>query len=308
MKKIILLTLFLFSTSLYAQETVTLYITDGNDDAYQLFRYPTWENPTGEMFVDAEKLFVGYTYPPEVYYMIGLRYLSVPIPPGSTIESAYIQFYSYEASDDTTGISIFCEKNASPLPFTSVEYNISDRERTSNYEFWVASEWEAFIPGPNQRTHNIRDIVQKVVDMEDWVENNPMVFLVMGTTPTFGEDYPKAACSWEFGGEFYAPVLEITYTAPASVEEAELARAMNIFPNPMTNKFTLSFTELLEGEYNISIFDLHGRKIHEMNTGFLSDGDYKFDLSAAVLNMQTGIYLLTVHGSQGDISRKIIVR
>ncbi|RLD59596.1 MAG: hypothetical protein DRI97_00700 [Bacteroidetes bacterium] len=311
MKKVFLLALFLFSSSLYAQETVTLFITDGNDDAYQLYRHPTWENPTGEMFVDAEKLFVGYSFPVGemgISYHIGLRYQSVPIPQGSTIESTYIQFYSFEANDDTTGIIIYCEKNPDPLPFTGVEYNISDRETTNHDEFWVASEWQPFIPGPNQLTHNIRDIVQEVVDLETWVKNNPIVFLVKGTNPAFGEDYPKAACSWEYGGEFYAPVLTITYTAPASVEEEDLAKALSIFPNPVTDKFTLSFIDLKQGKYEISLYDLHGRIIHEINTGNLTYGNHQFDFSAAALNMQTGIYLIRVHCSQGDISRKIVVR
>jgi len=133
MKKFLLLVFFLSFGSLFAQETVTLYILDGNDDAYQLWRHPSWENPTGEMFVDAEKLFVGHSFPVgqfAIMYHIGLRYLSVPIPHGSTIESAFIQFYSYEANDDTTGIMVYCERNPNPLPFTSVEYNISDRETT----------------------------------------------------------------------------------------------------------------------------------------------------------------------------------
>jgi len=305
MKRLLLLLIWFSFGSLYAQETVTLYILDGNDDAYQMFAWESW-GATGEMFIDSEKLFVGFTWPPDREYYIGLRYQNVLIPQGSTIESAYVQFYSYEANDDTTNIRVFCEKNANPLAFTSTDYNISDRQRTSHYEFWVASEWEPFLPGLNQRTHDIKSVFQEVVELEDWVANNPIVVLFLGSQGS--GNYPKAACSWEYGMEFYAPVLEITYTPPASVDEAELAKSMKIFPNPVSDKFTLSFTDLMEGEYDISIFDLQGRKTHEMNTGRLTSGDYEFELSARELNMHTGIYLMRVYGSQGEISRKIIVR
>lgn len=308
MKKLLILIFCISYGLLSAQETVDLYIVDGNDDAYQLFRFPGWENPTGEMFVEAEKLFVGYTWNPAIYYSIGLRYQSVPIPPGSTIESAYIQFYSFDANDDTTGIRIYCQRDPNPLPFTSVAYNITDREKTIHDELWVASEWQAFIPGPNQRTHNVWDIVQEVVDMEGWEENNPMVFLIKGTTPGFGEDYPKAACSWEFGGEFYAPVLTITFTAPAAVDEQELAQALNIFPNPVSDIFTISLEELKEGNYNISLFDINGSKVLELNRGHLLPGDHQFRFSADDLNLNQGIYLLSLNSENVGISRKIIVR
>lgn len=303
--------LFLFGISfsfLSAQETIDLYILDGNDDAYQLYRDPAWENPTGEMFVDAMNLFMGHSWDPVMYYQIGLRYQSVPIPPGSTIESAYIQFYSFEANNDTTGIRVYCERNVNPLPFTGVDYNISDRERTNHNEYWVASEWQAFIPGPNQRTHNILDIVQEIIDLDDWTENNPMVFLFKGTNPGFGEVYPKAACSWEFGGEFYAPVLTITFTAPAGLDEEQLAKFLQVFPNPVSDKFTISFEELKEGVYDISLFDLQGKQLHKIYDGWLSQGDHHFELSVADMNILQGIYLLNIRGNNHVVNRKIIIQ
>ncbi len=311
MKKFLLLVFFLSFGSLFAQETVTLYILDGNDDAYQLWRHPSWENPTGEMFVDAEKLFVGHSFPVgqfAIMYHIGLRYLSVPIPHGSTIVSAFIQFYSYEANDDTTGIMVYCERNPNPLPFTSVEYNISDRETTYHDEFWVAAEWQAFIPGPNQRTHDIKDIVQEVVDLETWVKNNPMVFLFKGTNPAFGEIYPKAACSWEYMGDMYAPVLTVIYNEPALIEEIDAAGAMNIFPNPVLNTFTVSFTELQAGHYEICMYDLTGQQACKVHEGKLEHGDHEFSLLATELNLQPGVYFVSLRGETGNMVRKIVVK
>jgi len=305
MKKLLLLILCACFGFIQAQETVTLYILDGNDDAYQHFSN-TVTAQEGTMFVSNEWLSMGQSYDPHRLMRIGLRYRSVPIPAGSTIESAYVQFTSYlEENDQDIVIWIRGEKNPNPLPFNSEDYNISDRLKTTASEVWGVAEWQSLIPGPNQKTHNIKRVVQELVDMEGWEENNNMVLLFHGAN---SGNLPKKACSWEFGGEFYSPVLEITYTAPASVEEAEIANALSIFPNPITDRFTISFTELMEGEYDISVFDLQGRKVHEMNTSILVSGDYQYDLSATELNMQTGVYLIRVHASQGEISRKVIVR
>ncbi len=306
MKKLLVLLVCILFGIMQAQETITLYITDGNDDAYQLYRDPAWEDPTGEMFVEAENLFVGYTFPPAMYYHIGLRYQSVPIAPGSTIESAYIQFYAFEANDDTTGIRVRCELDPNPLPFSGVEYNISDRLTTNRSEFWAASEWQAFIPGPNQRTHDIRDVVQEVIDMEGWLKNNAMVFFFKGTNPGFGEDYPKAACSWEFGGEFYAPILTITYTEPAAVDEFGLDKSLKIFPNPVSENVNISFDDIQEGNYTFSIFDLQGKQLNQIYDGWLSRGKHHFESSAADLKVSKGVYLLCIRRGNHTVCRKII--
>lgn len=307
MKKLLLL-LCLSIGFLNAQETITLYITDGNDDAYQLWRDPSWSNPTGEMFVDADKLFVGHSWDPVMYYQIGLRYESVPIPPKSEIQSVYIQFYSFEANNDTTGIRVYCERNANPLPFTSTDYNISDREKTNHNEYWVASEWQAFIPGPNQRTHNIRGIVQEVVDMDGWIENNSLVLLFKGTNPGFGEDYPKAACSWEFGGEFYAPVLTITYIPPTSINEYLFAKEISIYPNPVNNNFKVSCKELKKGKYNFCLYTIQGQRIHVIHDGYLKSGNYEFNLSKDALQLKAGVYFLIIESEKHSFSGKIIIQ
>jgi len=135
-----------------------------------------------------------------------------------------------------------------------------------------------------------------------------MVFRFHGSSPAYGEDYPKAACSWEFGGEFYAPVLEITYIPPAYVDEAELAKSMKIFPNPVTDKFTLSFKELEEGEYSISLFDLNGRQACHLYDGILAKGDHILEFSAADMSMKKGVYLLFIRGEVHNVSRKIILQ
>ncbi len=304
MKKLLIL-IFCFSFGfINAQQTVEIPIINGNDDACQNLN--TDFTHIGTMFVDTIALVMGHTYEPEFYYYVGLRYQSVPIPPGSTIESAYIQFTPLEANEETHIIWIFCEENANPDEFTNEEFNISDREKFFKNEQWGVSEWEAWASNANSRTHDLKSIVQDVIDLEDWQMNNPIVFLLYGTT-TNGAQFPKTAISYEYGAEWYAPLLTITFTAPAGVDEQDLAKALNIFPNPVSEKFTISFEELKEGEYDISIYDLQGKQLHNIHDGWLYQGDHHFELSALDMNMPQGIYLLSISGNKHIVTRKIIV-
>ena len=308
MKKLLLAILCAGIVFAQAQETITCYVENGNDDAYQLYCNTSGQPPTGEMFVDQDGLFMGYTSDPTRYYLTGVRYSSVPVPQGSTIVEAYIQFTSLSANEGQHDVTVCIERDLNPEPFTTEDYNISDRIAWPSYATWSIAEWQHFESGPNQRTYDIKNPLQSMINREEWVKGNPMVFFFDGNYPSHGEIYPKHACAWEYAGDFYAPILTITFTAPASVEELNLAKAMNIFPNPVMDKFCISFTEILKGNYEISISDLKGKKVCTMNTGHLISGDYQFDFSAEDMNLKSGVYLINVKGSKQETSRKIIIR
>jgi hypothetical protein len=144
--------------------------------------------------------------------------------------------------------------------------------------------------------------------MEGWEKNNPIVFIFRGNFPTQGEQFPKIACSYEYGSEFYAPILTITFIEPAGIDDQELAKALNIFPNPVSDKFTVSFTDAKDGEYNICLYNLQGKKVSQIYDGKLTNGDHKFEQSAIDLNLQAGVYLLSIRGNQHDASRKVIIQ
>jgi hypothetical protein len=304
MKKTLTL-FFCFSFGLInAQQTIEIPIIDGNDDAYQQWNHIGTN--VGTMFMGTESLIMGFTPEPHMFYYLGLRYQSVPIPPGSTIESAFIQFSPYEPSEETIVIHIYCENNPNPLAFTSEDYNITDRPWNGNNSHWEVPEW-GWIPNDNSRTHDIKELVQYVIDMEGWEKNNPIVFILKGNYPIQGEQFPKIAYSYEYAQEFYAPILTVTFTESAAVDEQEFAKSFNIFPNPVTDNFTVSLTDIKDGEYNINIYDLQGKKVHQLYEGTLALGDYQFEQSAADLNLQAGIYLLHIRGNKQNVSRKIII-
>jgi hypothetical protein len=263
------------------------------------------------MFIDQEQLSLGFDiWGGSRRHHIGLRYLNIPILPGSTITSAYIQFTSLNANPKSDKVYVRCEKNPSPSAFTTEDYNISSRVRTDTLVEWHIPEWQEFIPGPAQKTPNLKLIVQEAIDHPEWVENKPIVFLFLGLYIIYGPDtvLPRQACSWEYMGVMYAPFLTITYYEPALVEEINVASAMNIFPNPVLNTFTVSFTELPAGHYEICLYDLTGQQAYKVHEGQLDHGDHEFSLSAGELNLQAGVYFVSLSGEAGNMVRKIVVK
>ena len=140
MKRFLLLFFYLSFGYLSAQETATLFIEDGNDDAYQIYyMYFPATDSVGDMLVDQEYLSMGFdAWPIDPAYHthhIGLRFVNVPILPGSTITSAYIQFTSFIANEKPDRIYIRGEKNPSPQSFTDEAFNITTRARTDTFLF-----------------------------------------------------------------------------------------------------------------------------------------------------------------------------
>lgn len=300
--------------ALSAQETITRYIQDGNDDAWQTYySYAGVSDTVGDMFVDGEYLSAGYTAwstnPPHLYHYMGLRYLDIPIPPKAEIISAYIQFTSFSANTKPDELYIRGVLDPSPAAFSSEPFDITNRHITVGYTPWYVEEWQAFIPGPAQKTPDFKYVVQLIVDQEGYTANKPMAFVIRGGyTPLADTTLPRQACSYEFGGEFYAPVLTITYKTLSSDGEDGLSEALKVFPNPVADKFSISLRGLASSTYSLCLFDMKGRPLQRICKKQFLQGDHRFELSAREMDLPPGLYILSLRSPEGESARKIILR
>jgi hypothetical protein len=314
MKKLITLLLCLVFFAINAQETINREIVSGNDDAWQTYYlYFGSTDSVGDIFVDGEYLSMGFDAwpedPPYLTHHLGLRYINIPILPASTIHSAYIQFTSYSANKKPDKIFIRGEKNPSPPEFLDVPFNISDRIQTDTFVRWEVPEWQMMIPGPAQKTPNLKYIVQELIDQPGWTANKPMAFILSGIyTLLTDTTLPRQACSWEYMGEMYAPILTITYSDPAGIYENDQSSFLKIFPNPVKNEFSLAFTALQSGEYFLRIFNLEGQEMYSASLPHQRQDDLQIDLSASRMNLKPGVYMLSLSGPQTMAARKIIVQ
>jgi len=138
---------------------------------------------------------------------VGIRFQNVTIPPAAVIEQAYIQFTVDEAKSDATELMIFGQAADNPLGFASSDGNVSSRAKTLQAVAWSPPPWNLVgAAGVDQRTPELRLVVQEIVGRAGWAEGNSMVFIITGTGVRTADSYD--------GDSTTASVLHITYAVP----------------------------------------------------------------------------------------------
>ena len=193
------------------QADVTVYVTDGNDDAEEL---------DGEMMLDSPVLDLVYTptYGGEgsVFIQIeaneddaeqsptfannnsdvmqitddasgnrtnGLRFRDVQIPQGSVIHNATLDFYASNSNSVQTDLTFIGHlvPDAPAFPNGPVADSPFDRlgELTTATVPW--SNVPPWTGGERYQTPNIAELIQEIVAQPTWVAGNAMAFLITGT-------------------------------------------------------------------------------------------------------------------------------
>ncbi|WP_080058773.1 SdrD B-like domain-containing protein [Spirosoma aerolatum] len=151
---------------------------------------------------------------------IGIRFASVYIPKSATITNAYIQFTGNSATSTSAGISnvgIRGHNVANSNSFTAAigSNDISSRYTTAptsaSVNWTNSATWTNGAQGVNQRTPDLKAIVQEIVNRSDWKPNNAITLLLNATSGTG----PSAnAYDEPSSGD---PKLVITYQATTTV-------------------------------------------------------------------------------------------
>ena len=138
---------------------------------------------------------------------VGLRFTGIDIPGGTEIVSAHIQFTCDEADKNNNPfqVTIHGEAADSAMTFNADAYNISSRAKTTAFTSWAdipdwTVEGEA---GEDQRTTDLTNIVQEIVDRPGWEEGNALAFILEGEGTRTAESFD--------GEAELAPVLLVTF-------------------------------------------------------------------------------------------------
>jgi hypothetical protein len=112
---------------------------------------------------------------------IGLRF-QVPVPKGSTIDKARIDFYCNENHPETVNINIYGEDVGDAPVFTSGDNHIvtryNDNATDASTPWPDVPDWTV---GNTYSTPSIKDIVQEIIANPDWASGNSMVFFIIGS-------------------------------------------------------------------------------------------------------------------------------
>lgn len=112
---------------------------------------------------------------------VGLRFAGLAVPPGATITRAYVQFEADEVQSEATNLVVRAHA-ADNAPAFSSTAKVSTRPSTNAAVPWSPPAWALVGEvGPNQRTPDLRAVVQEVVGRPGWASGNALALLVTGT-------------------------------------------------------------------------------------------------------------------------------
>jgi hypothetical protein len=118
------------------------------------------------------------------------------VPQGARVLRAYVQFTS-SATIGGSGVvactvTIWCQSADNAATFTTASKNITNRSKTGQSVSWNlpssagAKAWLIGDRGLNQRTPDLRHVVQEVLDRAGWAAGNGLAFLVHQTDGGLG--------------------------------------------------------------------------------------------------------------------------
>ncbi len=189
-----------------ASHTVDRRIANRDDDAEQAVG-------GGNMLLRDTYLDLGYDgYDFRGPDRIGLRFYDLDIPQGAEITNAYIQFEVRDVdarSSQDIDLTIKGEASDNARRFKNQSSRrINDRTVVGTSVDWQPPAWTNIgDKGEDQRTPDLTEIVQSIVDRNDWDNDNGMVFII---EPKPGSTGARVARSFD-NSSSRAPMLHVEY-------------------------------------------------------------------------------------------------
>lgn len=200
------------------------------------------ENEAGEINLtssDLEMVLDG------VQQQVGLRFKDIGLAQGAKIREAYLQFTCDEASEVPTSLLISGELSPAAARFAIESHDISSRPRTRAQVGWMPPAWKKTGQATKaQRSPNIAQLVQEIVDQADWQSGNSMAFLVEGSgqrTAVASKGNTKSSAKLVVIADSYA----VSSNAPIATHTYDL---LLLFASPRDSTETRVFDVFAQGK------------------------------------------------------------
>lgn len=184
-----------------------LPVRDGNDDAE--------ESEDGNVSLGSSDLEL---VEDSATQLVGLRFQKVNLDSTSRVRNAYIQFVVDEVSDDPTSLIISAEDSGNAAAFSSDQHDLSSRTRGSIEVGWQPEAWKKTkAAGAAQRTPDLTELINSILQRPDWKPGNSLVFLISGS----GKRVAMAAKGLRSSGAARLVVDAETYRRPELAKRPE---------------------------------------------------------------------------------------
>jgi hypothetical protein len=136
---------------------------------------------------------------------VGLRFTGVAVPRGATITRSHVQFQVDETRSTAASLTVRAQQADNAGAFTTAAFNLSSRPVTTAFVGWSAPAWPTVgTAGADQRTPDLRAVLQEVVNRSGWSSGNALVLLITGSGRRTAESFEGGA----------PPVLHVEYSQP----------------------------------------------------------------------------------------------
>ena len=295
------------SALITAQTTLNIKVNAALNDHEERTSGPVSQTGTlGDMYAGSTGLELGNDQPTADPVMVGLRFTNVTIPKFASIVSGYIQFTVKGTTKNTNpcNLTVYAENNVNPAIFSDNAFNLSGRTLAAGSIAWNVSgtSWATVgSAGTEQRTSDLKSLLQPLVFNPSWVSGNPMVFFIKGVGTREVESFEGDAAK--------APELVVTYSVAGSgtlttnISEFSKKSSVSVYPNPFKNTFTTSIEITNPSDVNISVIDMTGKIVEEKIVKNVSSGNFNYTSNT---HLNPGMYFVKVQANNAQEVIKII--
>jgi hypothetical protein len=139
--------------------------------------------------------------------LVGLRFTDLPLPPGATVDGAWVQFQVQARSRNAASLLIEADAADDAPPFSAAPYELETRPRTTADVAWTPPDWKKGGGGlAGARTPELAPLLQEIVDRAGWSAGNAIALVFSGT----GSRAAKSRDASPAG----AALLHVDYTLP----------------------------------------------------------------------------------------------
>jgi hypothetical protein len=219
--------------------------------------------------------------------VVGIRFTNIQIPEDAIIERAYIQFQTDEVNSDLdpTNLVVHGELSSNSVTFSSTD-KVSTRTLTMNSVLWNdVKKWgkvgQSYY---NQRTPNLKTLVNEIYTQPTWSPGNSMTFIISGTGRRVAESYNGTQ----------APILKIIYTYSCPIDLVELGSPS--ICDPLTDTYSQDFIIHYSDAPTTGTINLNGESFaigtspQTVTLTGLNANGFSVDLSAYFSEESTCIY------------------
>jgi len=189
----------------------TWQVVASTDDCARRLTSAYW-SLTGDYMI------VGSTGTSYYQWGCGMRFQSITIPKGSTIDGAYLTLRCLYSRSDTVVNSRISAEDVDDAPTFANDASVFDTRFAAHTTARV--DWDAipaWTAGLDYNSPEIKTVIQEIVNRGDWASGQDMVIFWedYDDRSNHGSNVARYAISYDYNST-YAPKLVVTYTVPTA--------------------------------------------------------------------------------------------